>query len=114
MCEDYPREWADTQLRATRQLIFQRDYGSDYASVREPGLSDAPAPPLADPSQIKPHSRWRHFATPKQPDLLQPILEQWRQNGIEQLEIARRLIDLFVVSVLVDGERNSCIQHSSS
>lgn len=60
--------------------------------------------------QIGPHSRWRHFSTPRQPDLLAPVLTEWKHSGLDAMEIARRLIDLFVVSVLVDGE----LRHSQS
>jgi hypothetical protein len=31
-------------------------------------------------------------------------LAKWQVDGVEPIEVARRLIDLFVVSVLVDGE----------
>ena len=53
--------------------------------------------------QIPPHSRWRHFATPTTADILQPVIDEWSTAGVRSIEIAKRLIDLFVVSVLLDG-----------
>lgn len=63
---------------------LQRDYGTNY-------------------SAIPPHSRWRHFATPSDNNLLGPLLASWSEASLPPLEIAKRLIDLFVVSVLLDG-----------
>ena len=65
--------------------VIKRDYGQDYAS-------------------IPPHSRWRHFVTPKRGDQLGPVVQSWQEAGIEKREVAKRLIDLFVVSVLLDGK----------
>lgn len=53
--------------------------------------------------QIPPHSRWRHFTAPLCGDMIQPIVSRWTECGVETLEIAKRLIDLSVVSVLLDG-----------
>ncbi len=78
-------------------------------------------PTLAD---IPPHSRWRHFeAVPQKP--LNPTLaadkfitvsdaklrihrllnDTWK--GVDELEKVVRLLDLFVVSVLLDGKLSS-------
>jgi hypothetical protein len=59
--------------------ILTRDYGSDFDS-------------------IQPHSRWRHFG-----DRLEPILIAWDKDGVPFIEKARRLVDLFVISVLLDA-----------
>jgi hypothetical protein len=56
--------------------------------------------------QIPPHSRWRHFTLPSlspTQSLLDPLLAQFKDEGISPLETAKRLIDLFVVSVLLDA-----------
>lgn len=45
--------------------------------------------------------RWRHFLANGN-DRIQPLLDEWRQTTAP-IEIARRLIDLFVVSVLLDA-----------
>lgn len=65
--------------------VIKKDYGEDYAS-------------------IPPHSRWRHFVTPKKGDQLGPVVDTWEKDGVDKREVAKRLIDLFVVSVLLDGE----------
>ncbi|OBZ89770.1 Uracil catabolism protein 4 [Choanephora cucurbitarum] len=49
--------------------------------------------------QIPPHSRLRHF----DPVQLQSLRDQWAQQGVDQVEQARRLVDLVIVSVLVDA-----------
>ncbi|GAA5892711.1 URC4/urg3 family protein [Sporobolomyces salmoneus] len=61
--------------------LIARDYGTDYAS-------------------IPPHGRWRHFVG----DRVKPLLEAWNvEEGVDDLEKARRLVDLMVVSVLMDA-----------
>lgn len=45
--------------------------------------------------------RWRHFLANGK-DRIQPLIDEWRQTTAP-IEIARRLIDLFVVSVLLDA-----------
>lgn len=65
--------------------VMKRDYGEDYEKI--PG-----------------HSRWRHFVTPQRGDLLGGVIEGWEGEKVGKREVARRLVDLFVVSVLLDGE----------
>jgi len=51
---------------------------------------------------IPPHGRWQHFnvgGVPRVDDLN----KQWKHNGCNEKEQARRLIDLFMVSVLLDA-----------
>ncbi|KAF9653266.1 DUF1688-domain-containing protein [Thelephora ganbajun] len=64
--------------------IIQRDFQTNYAS-------------------IPPHGRWRHIdaGLPR----VEPLLERWRSspNPPSDKEIVRRLIDLFLVSVLLDA-----------
>ncbi|KAJ1564126.1 hypothetical protein HK096_009494, partial [Nowakowskiella sp. JEL0078] len=55
------------------------------------------------PADIPPHSRWRHFeasttATPI--DRITPLMASW---DVDATEKCRRLLDLFVVSVLLDA-----------
>jgi hypothetical protein len=75
--------------------VIKRDYGEDYEKI--PG-----------------HSRWRHFTTPVKGDLLGGVIERWQGaakkgdgQGVGKREVARRLLDLFVVSVLLDGKSPS-------
>lgn len=60
--------------------IIARDYGTDYNS-------------------IPPHGRWRHFAGNR----VDPMLASWRSSKVDEVEVARRLIDLMMVSVLLDA-----------
>ncbi|GAA6014929.1 hypothetical protein JCM10207_002230 [Rhodosporidiobolus poonsookiae] len=60
--------------------LIARDYGTDYDS-------------------IPPHGRWRHFVGGR----VDPLLEKWEQDNVDPLEKARRLVDLMVVSVLMDA-----------
>ncbi|RAR05397.1 DUF1688-domain-containing protein [Stemphylium lycopersici] len=51
---------------------------------------------------IPPHGRWQHFEVGDVPRISK-LLEEWKQSGCDALEITRRLIDLFFVSVLLDA-----------
>jgi hypothetical protein len=53
--------------------------------------------------QIPPHGRWRHFNQDQ--DRIQPLMDKWKSSSslLDESEISRRLIDLFVVSVLLDA-----------
>ncbi|GJE99407.1 DUF1688-domain-containing protein [Phanerochaete sordida] len=68
--------------------IMKRDFGSSFAS-------------------IPPHGRWRHLdaGLPR----VEPLIQQWKAsaNPPGTKEIARRLIDLFLVSVLLDAGAGS-------
>lgn len=72
----------------TDTLLLQRDFSSNFAS-------------------IPPHGRWRHFDALSLPRIT-TLLSKWGAptNGstpVPPLEAARRLVDLFVVSVLLDA-----------
>lgn len=53
-------------------------------------------------STIPPHGRWQHFNAGGVPRL-DPLIEQWKTEDIDEIEIARRVIDIIVVSVLLDA-----------
>lgn len=61
---------------------FQRDYAPDYSS-------------------IPPHGRWQHFDVGGRPRINQ-LLQSW-PSTIDVQERTRRLIDLFLISVLLDA-----------
>ncbi|KAH9808686.1 hypothetical protein DFH28DRAFT_907923 [Melampsora americana] len=63
--------------------LINRDFGTDY-------------------SRIPPHGRWRHFLVNDQ-DRITPLLQTWKSSSQDPLEPSRRLIDLFVVAVLMDA-----------
>lgn len=62
--------------------IIKRDFAGDYAS-------------------IPPHGRWQHFEVGGRPRVTQ-LLQSW-STSIDNQERARRLVDLFLVSVLLDA-----------
>ncbi|KAI9838441.1 MAG: hypothetical protein M1838_004607 [Thelocarpon superellum] len=72
--------------------IIKRDYGSDYAS-------------------IPPHGRWQHFDVGGRPRI-DHLLDSW-PSAIDASERTRRLIDLFVVSVLLDAGAGAKWQYKS-
>ncbi|OAV96117.1 hypothetical protein, variant [Puccinia triticina 1-1 BBBD Race 1] len=64
--------------------LISRDYGANYQS-------------------IPPHGRWRHFLANER-DRISPLLEQWSaDSSVDPVETGRRLVDLFVVAVLMDA-----------
>ncbi|KAI0694138.1 DUF1688-domain-containing protein [Cytidiella melzeri] len=64
--------------------IITRDFGTNFAT-------------------IPPHGRWRHLDAGR--PRVEPLIEQWKASAKppSEKEIARRLIDLFLVSVLLDA-----------
>lgn len=71
---------------------FQRDFAPDYAS-------------------IPPHGRWQHFNVGGK-DRIGHMLTSWPAQ-VDSSERCRRLIDLFVVSVLLDAGAGSTWQYKS-
>ncbi|KAK9763536.1 hypothetical protein K7432_009693 [Basidiobolus ranarum] len=53
------------------------------------------------PKDVPPHSRWRHFDVGGVPRI-QNLLDSW-SGKVEKTEITRRVLDLFIVSVLLDA-----------
>jgi Protein of unknown function (DUF1688) len=74
-------------------LLGQRDYAPDY-------------------SKIPPHGRWQHFDVGGRPRVDQ-LLDSWPSSLVDAQERARRLIDLFVVSVLLDAGAGTEWQYKS-
>ncbi|KAI8647567.1 hypothetical protein BD408DRAFT_408152 [Parasitella parasitica] len=54
-----------------------------------------------DPSKIPVHGRWRHFDVGDNPRI-QTLINSWASLGIDRTEQTRRVLDLFVVAVLLD------------
>ena len=67
----------------THALPRQRDFGTNVAA-------------------IPPHGRWRHFDAAGLPRIT-TLLAKFHADKASPLEAARRLVDLFVVSVLLDA-----------
>lgn len=63
--------------------IIGRDYGTDY---------DA----------IPPHGRWQHINAGGH-SRLEGLVDQWRRDNVDEVEISRKLLDLILISVLVDA-----------
>ncbi|KAJ2770620.1 hypothetical protein IWQ57_002577 [Coemansia nantahalensis] len=63
--------------------------------------------------RVPPHGRWRSYcvaagdAPGGRRDLVAEHVAQWRTRDIDEWECARRVIDLFVVSVLIDAGAGS-------
>ncbi|KKF93432.1 Protein urg3 [Ceratocystis platani] len=64
--------------------VIERDFGPDKFNT------------------IPPHGRWQHFNVGSI-DRITPLLEKWEAAGCDKTELTRRLIDLFVISVLLDA-----------
>ncbi|KAH0579798.1 hypothetical protein H2248_002631 [Termitomyces sp. 'cryptogamus'] len=76
--------------------IMKRDYGSNFSS-------------------IEPHGRWRHLDTGVGRVL--PEIAKWRikEDSLDAREEIKRIIDLFIVSVLLDaGAGNQWTYHEKS
>lgn len=52
-----------------------------------------------DPSEMPSHSRWRHFDAGEQPRIKQLLASMSSSSALDK---AKRLIDLFVISILLD------------
>ncbi|KAG8742420.1 hypothetical protein FRC10_001554 [Ceratobasidium sp. 414] len=72
--------------------IIERDFGSAYDT-------------------IPPHSRWRHFDAGR--ERIAPLLAQWSKE-LPPLDAAKRLIDLFLVSVLLDAGAGNAWAYTES
>ncbi|TFK45669.1 DUF1688-domain-containing protein [Heliocybe sulcata] len=71
--------------------IIHRDFGKDYAS-------------------IPPHGRWRHLDAGR--PRIEPMIAKWKSTGnIDDKEICKRLLDLFLVSVLLDAGAGNAWQY---
>ena len=65
-------------------MLHQRDFGPDKFDT------------------IPPHGRWQHFEVGGTPRI-ETLLQEWKIGGCDNLELTRRLIDLFFISVLLDA-----------
>lgn len=59
-----------------------------------------------DPSKIRPHGRWSHFLAAGR-DRISPLIDSWRASNTDETEICRRMIDLTLISVLLDAGAGS-------
>ncbi|KAL7943633.1 hypothetical protein V8C42DRAFT_328039 [Trichoderma barbatum] len=53
-------------------------------------------------AEIPPHGRWEHFSIGGI-SRLENLIQKWQDGDVDDVEITRRLIDLFFVSVLLDA-----------
>jgi hypothetical protein len=56
---------------------------------------------FSDLKKIPRHSRWRHFDVGGRPRI-QTLLNAWTSLGTDKTEQTRRILDLFVVALLLD------------
>ncbi|OTA00217.1 hypothetical protein A9Z42_0057990 [Trichoderma parareesei] len=80
-------ELDESRMKETAEFVagvISRDFGPDrYA-------------------EIPPHGRWEHFSIGGIPRL-ENLVQKWQDSEVPDVEITRRLIDLFFVSVLLDA-----------
>lgn len=81
--------------------VIQRDFGSDYEKVRQADSSQLKV--VDEYSKIPPHGRWRHLDAGRA--RVEPMITGWKASPSppDDKEICKRLIDLFLVSVLLDA-----------
>src|SRR5712675_1004617 len=103
----YLRTPAAIRARAEKMLTYVEDGRSAWFALDGDGLEAAVQATLEvtrkrfpNPSDIPFHSRWRHFEAGGR-DRWAALAE--RLNGLPREEIARRRMDLAVVSVLLDA-----------
>jgi hypothetical protein len=84
--EYHPEKEADVAAFCTE--IIKRDFGANFSS-------------------IPPHGRWRHLDAGH--SRVEPLVARWKAslNPPDRKEICKRLIDLFLVSVLLDAGAGS-------
>ena len=58
--------------------------------------------PQKNYNDIPPHGRWQHLDCNGVPRV-EKLIDQWRSTGVDEIEICRKLIDLFMFSVLIDA-----------
>ncbi|KAJ1965808.1 hypothetical protein GGI12_000495 [Dipsacomyces acuminosporus] len=62
-------------------------------------------------NKVPTHGRWRSYCVSvdgaEKRDLVMEHVEEWKSTGVSEWECARRVIDLFVVSVLIDAGAGS-------
>ncbi|PLN86117.1 DUF1688-domain-containing protein [Aspergillus taichungensis] len=80
---DYHADRLDEAAKYVMDII-ERDFGPDRYNL------------------IPPHGRWQHFNVGGL-DRISKLLEQWDQQGYDNQEKVRSLVDLFFVSVLLDA-----------
>lgn len=108
-----PNEEYLSSLRAVRERCFKVQEAAaknklHHFDVDESKLQDMVQFVIAiikrdydDPSKIPSHGRWRHFDVGGRPRI-QTLINSWASFGTDATEQTRRILDLFVVAVLLD------------
>ncbi|KAG1217193.1 hypothetical protein G6F35_009378 [Rhizopus arrhizus] len=106
LVQDYLRSLVAVRERCMQVYEKSKEGGLKSFDINESALSDivdhvvsTTTRRFPDLSKIPPHSRLRHFDYQQ----FEALRARWKQDGIDRIEQARRLIDLVVVSVLVDA-----------
>lgn len=108
-----PNEEYLLSLRAVRERCFKVQEAAaknklHHFDVDESKLQDMVQFVIAiikrdydDPSKIPSHGRWRHFDVGGQPRI-QTLIDSWASLGTDATEQTRRILDIFVIAVLLD------------
>lgn len=106
LVQDYLRSLVAVRERCMQVYEKSKEGGLKSFDINESALSAivdhvvyTTTRRFPDLSKIPPHSRLRHFDHQQ----FEALRARWKLDGIDRIEQARRLIDLVVVSVLVDA-----------
>ncbi|CEG67263.1 hypothetical protein RMATCC62417_03719 [Rhizopus microsporus] len=104
--QEYLRTLPSIRERCTKVYEKAKQGESTSFDINEAALSNIVNHVVAtttrrfpDLSKIPPHSRLRHFDQSR----LTELRQRWTRDNVDRVEQARRLIDLVLVSVLVDA-----------
>ncbi|CAO3662458.1 unnamed protein product [Umbelopsis ramanniana] len=107
--EDYLRSLPSIRDRC--KLVYDKGHKNDlnHFDIHEEKLpivvdyvKDVIAKNYPSFDKIPPHSRWRHFDAGGH-RRVQALIEQWEKENVDTEERSRRLVDLFLVAVLLDA-----------
>ncbi|KAJ1921251.1 hypothetical protein H4219_000850 [Mycoemilia scoparia] len=91
---------------ATQQKLRHFDYDAEKLQEVANYVSELIRRDYSSFMDVPPHGRWRSYCVKLedgQRDLVKEHVEAWRADGADPTECCRRVIDLFVVSVLIDA-----------
>jgi hypothetical protein len=97
---DYHASKLDATADYVVSLILVGYLNAKY-NAPETDLSQRDCEP-GDFDKIPPHGRWQHFNAGSV-SRLEPLIDEWRAEEIDEIDITRRVVDVIVISVLLDA-----------